>query len=91
MATVAITPDQDAVVAEIFVAAPPSRVFEAITDPKQVPQWWGQQGMQELQPVLLESTYVTESMLEEFRARYRDPHYWTSVITFTANWGRKPA
>src|SRR5678816_4341717 len=45
MATVAITPDQDAVVAEIFVAAPPSRVFEAITDPKQVPQWWGQQGM----------------------------------------------
>ena len=47
--------------------------------------------MQELEPVLLESTYVTESMLEEFRARYRDPHYWTSVITFTANWGRKPA
>jgi uncharacterized protein YndB with AHSA1/START domain len=45
MATVAITPDQDAVVAEIFVAAPPARVFEAITDPKQVPQWWGQQGM----------------------------------------------
>jgi hypothetical protein len=23
--------------------------------------------------------------------RYQDPHYWTSVITFAANWGRKPA
>jgi uncharacterized protein YndB with AHSA1/START domain len=45
MATIAITPDQDSVVAEIFIAAPPERVFEAITDPHQMPQWWGQQGM----------------------------------------------
>jgi hypothetical protein len=30
-------------------------------------------------------------MLEEFHACYQDPHYWTSVITFTANWGRKAA
>jgi uncharacterized protein YndB with AHSA1/START domain len=45
MATVAITPDQDTVVAEIFIAAPPERVFQAITDPKQMPQWWGQQGL----------------------------------------------
>jgi hypothetical protein len=30
-------------------------------------------------------------MLAEFHARYQDPHYWTSVITFTANWGRKPS
>jgi uncharacterized protein YndB with AHSA1/START domain len=35
MATASITPDQDAVTAEIFVAAPPERVFQAITDPKQ--------------------------------------------------------
>jgi hypothetical protein len=21
---------------------------------------------------------------------YRDPHCWTSAITFTASWGRKP-
>ena len=42
MATMAITSDQDAVVAEIFIAAPPERVFQAITDPKQMPQWWGQ-------------------------------------------------
>ncbi len=33
MATVAITPDQDTVFGEIFIAAPPARVFEAITDP----------------------------------------------------------
>jgi uncharacterized protein YndB with AHSA1/START domain len=45
MATVAITPDQDVVTAEIFVAAPPERVFQAITDPNQASRWWGQQGM----------------------------------------------
>jgi uncharacterized protein YndB with AHSA1/START domain len=45
MATTSITPDQDAVLAEIFIAAPPERVFQAITDPNQTPQWWGQQGM----------------------------------------------
>jgi len=45
MATATVTPAQDAVVAEIFIAAPPERVFQAITDPKQMPQWWGQPGM----------------------------------------------
>ncbi len=44
MATVAITSDQNTIVGEIFIAAPPARVFEAITDPNQTPQWWGQQG-----------------------------------------------
>ena len=46
--------------------------------------------MQELSPALVKSNCVSDRMLEEFRARYEDPHYWTSVITFTANWGRKP-
>lgn len=41
MATAVITADQDTVVAEIFIAAPPARVFQAITDPAQVPRWWG--------------------------------------------------
>jgi uncharacterized protein YndB with AHSA1/START domain len=41
MATAQVTPDHDAVLAEIFIAAPPTRVFEAITDPKQRAQWWG--------------------------------------------------
>jgi len=45
VATVAISPEQDAVVAEIFIAAPPERVFQAITDPQQMPKWWGQQGL----------------------------------------------
>ena len=47
--------------------------------------------MQELAPVLLKSNYVTPPMLDEFSAHYKDPHYWTSVITFTATWGRKAA
>lgn len=45
MATVSLTPDQDTILAEIHIAAPPTRVFQAITDPTQMPQWWGQQGM----------------------------------------------
>ena len=45
MATTAVTPDQDTIVAEIFIAAPPQRVFEAIADPEQRRQWWGQKGL----------------------------------------------
>jgi uncharacterized protein YndB with AHSA1/START domain len=48
MAISAITPDQDVVTAEIFIAAPPERVFQAITDPIQMPQWWGQSSMYRL-------------------------------------------
>ena len=45
MATTTINPAQDTVLGEVFIAAPPARVFAAITDPAQVPRWWGQQGM----------------------------------------------
>jgi hypothetical protein len=34
---------------------------------------------------------MTEKMLEDFYSLYEDQHYWTSVITFTATSGRKPA
>ncbi len=34
-----ITPDQDAVVSEIEIAAPPERVFKAIVDREQALQW----------------------------------------------------
>jgi uncharacterized protein YndB with AHSA1/START domain len=44
MATIAVTPDQDAVLAEIHIAAPVERVFAAITDPLQIVQWWGEIG-----------------------------------------------
>ena len=45
MATIAITRDQNTIEAEIFVAAPRERVFQALTDPNQTPRWWGQKGM----------------------------------------------
>jgi uncharacterized protein YndB with AHSA1/START domain len=45
MATATITHDQNAVIAEIFIAAPPARVFQAISDPSQLPRWWGQSGL----------------------------------------------
>jgi uncharacterized protein YndB with AHSA1/START domain len=45
MATATITPDQNMIVAEIFIAAPPARVFQAISDPTQLPKWWGQSGL----------------------------------------------
>lgn len=45
MATSQITSDADAIVSEIHIAAPPERVFQALTDPRQVVQWWGQSGV----------------------------------------------
>jgi uncharacterized protein YndB with AHSA1/START domain len=39
MATTRITPDQDAVVSEIEIAAPPERVFRALIDSDQVLKW----------------------------------------------------
>jgi uncharacterized protein YndB with AHSA1/START domain len=39
MPTVVVTPDQVAVVAEIEIAAPPQRVFAALTDPAQNQEW----------------------------------------------------
>jgi uncharacterized protein YndB with AHSA1/START domain len=44
VATAQLTPDNDTVLVEIFIAAPPARVFQAITDPKQTAEWWGQKG-----------------------------------------------
>jgi uncharacterized protein YndB with AHSA1/START domain len=48
MATSQISPDNNTVVAEIFIAAPPDRVFDALTDPKQMTQWWGEKGLYRL-------------------------------------------
>jgi len=39
MATSFVTPDHDAVVSEIEIAAPPQRVFAALIDPQQQKQW----------------------------------------------------
>jgi uncharacterized protein YndB with AHSA1/START domain len=35
----------DELVADIEIDAPPARVFAALVDPAQVPQWWGQAGI----------------------------------------------
>jgi len=35
-----VTPDQDAIIAEIDISAPLSRVFEALTDPDQLVRWF---------------------------------------------------
>jgi uncharacterized protein YndB with AHSA1/START domain len=40
-----VTTNEDAIVSEIYIAAQPERVFHALVDPKQVPQWWGQDGV----------------------------------------------
>ena len=39
------TPNSDEIVSEIRIAAPPERVFQALVDPSQVVQWWGQTGI----------------------------------------------
>jgi len=47
MATISITPKSqilpgnDTIEAEVFIAAPRERVFQALIDPKQAVQWWG--------------------------------------------------
>lgn len=45
MTTPHATPEADAIVSEIQIAAPPDRVFQALVDPSQVVQWWGQKGI----------------------------------------------
>jgi len=45
MPSTQISSNNDTVVVEVFIAAPPMRVFQAITDPKQTAQWWGQKGL----------------------------------------------
>ena len=40
MAQAVITPDQDAIVSEVDINAPADKVFQALTDPKQLMQWW---------------------------------------------------
>lgn len=41
MTTTIVTPDQDAVVSEIQIAAPPERVFRALSDAGELQRWFG--------------------------------------------------
>ena len=40
MSTKGVTPEQDEIVSEILIAAPPERVFKALTDPGELKQWF---------------------------------------------------
>jgi len=44
MASSTYSPDSDAIVNEIYIGAPPERVFQALVDPAQVVAWWGGEG-----------------------------------------------
>ena len=46
MSSTVVTPNQDALVTEIHIAAPPERIFQALIDPRQVMQWWTDQNCQ---------------------------------------------
>lgn len=48
MAETKLAPGQDAVVCETEIAAPPERVFQALTDGKQLYEWWGKEPSVEL-------------------------------------------
>lgn len=41
MVDISVTPNQDAIIGTVHVAAAPERVFDAITDPAQLMEWWG--------------------------------------------------
>jgi len=41
MTTTIVTPDQDAIVSEIQISAPPDRVFRALTDAAELKRWFG--------------------------------------------------
>ena len=45
MAALPHTPIPDAIEAEVFIAATPQRVFQALVEPQQVLAWWGQAGI----------------------------------------------
>lgn len=48
MTTTGVTPEHDAVTCETEIEAPPERVFQALTDPKQLFAWWGKEPSVEL-------------------------------------------
>lgn len=47
MSNVSAAPTGDAIVCEIYIAAPPEDVFRALVDPALVVKWWGGQGAEQ--------------------------------------------
>lgn len=46
MSSTVVTPNLDALITEIRVAAPPERIFQALIDPREVMQWWASENCQ---------------------------------------------
>ena len=105
MASVVVTPDQDALVSEIRIAAPPDRVFQALIDPSQVLQWWTSPECP-IERFLIESraggrwrydtkdTKMTVNGVSKFHCdgqvlEYDPPR--VLMYTWIANWHEKPA
>jgi len=53
-------------------------------------QYWIET-MRELRSRLLESGHIDAARFAAFDSHYSDQHYWTSVLTMVASWGRKPS
>jgi uncharacterized protein YndB with AHSA1/START domain len=105
MASIAVTPDQDALVTEVHVAAPPERIFQALLDPKQVLRWWTSDTCQ-IESFSMDArvggrwTYDTKSSqlnvngVAKFHCEgevleYEPPR--VLAYTWIANWHEKPA
>jgi uncharacterized protein YndB with AHSA1/START domain len=101
MATAHITPDHDAVVTEVFVAAPPERVFQTIVDRAQALQWGSNPRFQviewELDPRL--GGKWTSVSVEQGSSRKYEHHGEVLeiapprllVYTWFANWHQLPS
>lgn len=47
MTSASVTANSDAILSEIYIAAPPEEVFRALVDPALVVQWWGGQSAEQ--------------------------------------------
>ncbi len=105
MAKAIITPDQDAVISEIEIAAPPERIFQALVDSAQVLQWWTGEDCQiesfsleprkggrwayDTKPTKLDINGVSKFHCDGEVLEYKPPRVLS--YTWTANWHDRPA
>ncbi len=105
MSTTVITPNQDALVSEVHISAPPERIFQALIDPKQVLHWWTNEQCQ-IESFALEprkggrwhydsrQSELNINGVSKFRCEgevleYDPPH--VLAYTWIANWHDRPA
>jgi len=105
MSMTVITPNQDALVSEVHISAPPERIFQALIDPKQVLQWWTNEQCR-IESFALEprkggrwhydsrQSELSINGVSKFRCEgevleYDPPH--VLAYTWIANWHDRPA